>query len=150
VVEVIKNITQGDGFEAKTISASRMANIAKAYGWWLAKDCCTLAILKPVDFTLLKPRTADFLRDLFTQLFISTQVSVPVLGTSVPTTRNRGALEEVFIKAIRVEAVALGLIYFLSMDMSRSNEQDSEGLIKWASGVAVDTLRTGMDIVPNL
>jgi hypothetical protein len=23
-----------------------MANVAKAYGWWIAKDCCTLAILK--------------------------------------------------------------------------------------------------------
>jgi len=44
--EVIKNLKEDDGFDAKNISAARMANIAKAYGWWIAKDCCTLAILK--------------------------------------------------------------------------------------------------------
>lgn len=148
--EVIKNLKENDGFDAKNISGTRMANMAKAYGWWIAKDCCTLTILKPVDFTILKPRTADFLNDLFTQLFIATQVSVPVLGTSVPTTRNRGTLEEVFIKATRMEALALGLIYFLSKEMPRLKSEDGEGSVKWATGVAVDTLRTGLDVIPNL
>jgi len=148
--EIIKNLKEDDGFDVKNISRTRMANVAKAYGWWIAKECCTLTILKPVDFTLLKPRTANFLRDLFTQLFIATQVSVPVLGASMPTTRNRGAVEEVFIKATRIEALALGLIYFLSKEMSWSKDEDGEGLVKWATGVAVDTLRTGMDVIPNL
>lgn len=148
--EVIKNLKENDGFDAKNISGTRMANMAKAYGWWIAKDCCTLTILKPVDFTILKPRTADFLNDLFTQLFIATQVSVPVLGTSVPTTRNRGTLEEVFMKATRMEALALGLIYFLSKEMPRLKSEDGEGSVKWATGVAVDTLRTGLDVIPNL
>jgi nucleolar MIF4G domain-containing protein 1 len=76
-------------------------------------------------------------------------VSVPVLGTSVPNTHNRGALEEVFIKATRIEALGLGLLYFLSK-MSQPKGGNGEGLVKWATGVAVDTLRTGMDVVPNL
>jgi nucleolar MIF4G domain-containing protein 1 len=84
------------------------------------------------------------------QVFIGTQVSVPVLSTSVPTTRNRGALEDVFIKATRIEALSLGLLYFLGKEMSRIEGEDGVDLIKWAAGVAMDTLRTGMDVVPNL
>jgi len=148
--EVIKNLKEDGGFDVKKISGTRMGNVAKAYGWWLAKDCCTLAILKPVDFTLLKPRTSNFLKDFLTHLFISTQVSTPILGATVPTTRNRGAIEEVFIKATRIETLALGLVYFLSTEMTRPKDGEKEGLVKWASGVAVDTLRTGMDIIPNL
>ena len=34
------------GFDLKKISDTRMRNVARAYAWWLAKDCCTLAILK--------------------------------------------------------------------------------------------------------
>lgn len=44
--EVIKNLKEDGGFDVKKISGTRMGNVAKAYGWWLAKDCCTLAILK--------------------------------------------------------------------------------------------------------
>jgi len=44
--EVLKNIKEVDGFEVRNISGTRMANVAKAYGWWIAKDCCTLTILK--------------------------------------------------------------------------------------------------------
>jgi len=68
----------------------------------------------------------------------------------MPTTRNRGALEEVFIRATRVETLTLGLIYFLSKEMSQPQGEDDKGLAKWATGVAVDTLRTGKDIIPNL
>jgi len=42
------------------------------------------------------------------------------------------------------------VIYFLSKEMSWSKDEDGEGLVKWATGVAVDTLRTGMDVIPNL
>jgi nucleolar MIF4G domain-containing protein 1 len=77
-------------------------------------------------------------------------VSVPVLGTSIPTTRNRGGLEEVFIKATRIGALALGLLYFLHKKMSQPTDGNSEQLVRWATEVAVDTLRTGMDIIPNL
>lgn len=70
------------------------------------------------------------------------------MDASFPTTRNRGALEEVFIKAMRIEALAQGLIHFLSNEIL--NGQDGQGLVKWAIGVAVDTLRTGMNIIPTL
>lgn len=117
---------------------------------WVLRPRRSLSCYQPVDFTLLKPRTSDFLKDIFTQLFISTQVSTPILGAFIPATRNRGVIEEVFIKATRIEALALGLVYFLSTVMTKPKNGEKDGLIKWASGVAVDTLRTGMDIIPNL
>ncbi|KIM84076.1 hypothetical protein PILCRDRAFT_818381 [Piloderma croceum F 1598] len=148
--EILKNIKEDNGFEVRNISGTRIANVAKAYGWWIAKDCCTLTILKPIDFALLKPSTCTFLSNFFIHLFIATQASVPVLGNSIPTTRNRGALEQVFIKATRMESLALGLLFFLQKEMSQPRDGDSEQLVKWATGVALDTLRTGMDVVTNL
>ena len=46
--EIIKNLGDADmaGFNVKHISGTRMRNVARAFGWWIAKDCCTLAILK--------------------------------------------------------------------------------------------------------
>lgn len=57
--EVIKNLKEDDGFEVKNISETRMGNIAKAYGWWLAKDCCTLAILKVSRITSRSPQIIE-------------------------------------------------------------------------------------------
>lgn len=40
------NLDDDDGFETKSISKTRIENVAKAYGWWVAKDSASLAILK--------------------------------------------------------------------------------------------------------
>lgn len=46
-VEVIKNMKDEDGgFDVKSVSFSRMMNVARAYAWWIAKDCVTLGVLK--------------------------------------------------------------------------------------------------------
>jgi nucleolar MIF4G domain-containing protein 1 len=43
---VVKNVKEGDDFDLKIISDTRLRNIAKAYAWWVAKDSVTLAVLK--------------------------------------------------------------------------------------------------------
>jgi nucleolar MIF4G domain-containing protein 1 len=47
-LEVIKNLKDdGDSFGgSKKISSARIKNVAKAYAWWIAKDCSSLVILK--------------------------------------------------------------------------------------------------------
>ena len=88
-------------------------------------------------------------------IFFCSQVALPVVGLDVknlPNTRNRAAVEEVFIKATRAEAVGMGLVYFMTevfRDFS-SQEEELTKFVKWASGVAKDTLRTGLDIVPMI
>ncbi|KAL1738484.1 hypothetical protein HDZ31DRAFT_50919, partial [Schizophyllum fasciatum] len=153
--EVVKNLgdanDDSDDEAVKKISPARMRNVAKIYAWWIAKDATALTILKPVDFTALKPRGRAFLRELLVQVLMATQTASPVLG-AVPQTRNRGAVEEVFIKAARVEALAMGLVYFLTQAVMRdTTEDDALGrFVRWAGGVAKETLRTGLDVVPGL
>jgi len=154
--EIIKS-AQDDNLglsTGKTVSTAKMNNVAKAYAWWIAKDCCALSILKPVDFTILKPKTRTFLRDFFIQLFISSQASTPTyqaITKDTPLTRNRAAVEQIFIKATRIETLALGLLYFLGEAFRDEDDEDGRAeAVKWAVEVAKDTLRTGMDVIPNL
>ncbi|KAG2074305.1 ARM repeat-containing protein [Suillus decipiens] len=148
-VEVIKNLKDNDiEFDVKSMSPSRMKNVAKAYAWWIAKDCCTLTIFKPVDFTVLKPQTRTFLKELFVQLFIASQVSSPMLSNDsgdYPSIRNRGSLEEIFLKASRIENLGLGLVFFMS-----NTFKGEDGFLTWASSVAKETLQTGMDHIPRI
>ncbi|KAF9243388.1 hypothetical protein BU15DRAFT_86369 [Melanogaster broomeanus] len=146
--EIIKNLKDDDArFEVKSISSSRMGNVAKAYAWWISKDCCSLTMLKPVDFTVLKPQPRKFLKELFVQIFVASQASSPMLTTSFDgqSTRNRGAVEEIFMKATKIENLGLGLMFFLSHAFN-----GEEGLVKWASTVARETLQAGMDGIPRL
>ncbi|KIJ67003.1 hypothetical protein HYDPIDRAFT_26414 [Hydnomerulius pinastri MD-312] len=146
--EVIKNLKDDEGrFEVKNISSSRMKNVAKAYGWWIAKDCCSLTILKPVDFTVLKPQPRKFLKEFFVQIFVASQASSPMLANDANehSSRNRGTVEEIFQKATKIETLGLGLIFFLSNAF-----KGEEGLAKWASSVAREMLQTGMDEIPRL
>ncbi|KAJ7067055.1 hypothetical protein C8F01DRAFT_657335 [Mycena amicta] len=148
--EVIKNLQDEDDFDVKSISSTRIRNVAKAYAWWIAKHCVTLAILKPVDFTALKSQSTAFLKELFTQLFVYSQTAAPIISASaVSETRNRGSVEEIFVKATRIEALAMGLVYFLT-ETFRDVDNHDEGFVKWASGVAKDTLRTGIDGIASL
>ena len=144
--EILKNLSEDEraGFNVKSISSTRMRNVARAFGWWIAKDCCTLAILKPVDFTVLKPQTQTFMKELFTHLLANTQLSTPLLSMdNLPSTRNKGPLEEVFVKGAKVQTLALGLVYFI-----REAFKGDTGFLKWASQLALEVLRKGVDNVP--
>lgn len=45
--EVLKNVKDDvASFDIRKISNTRSMNVARAYAWWIAKDCCTLAIFK--------------------------------------------------------------------------------------------------------
>lgn len=162
--EVLKNMKDSEeSFEVKDTSSAKMNNIASAYAWWIAKGCVTLSVFKvrsfyisiflvtkllpqPVDFTVLKPRTRDFLSYFFRQLFINSQTSIPTLQSDLPATRNKASLEEIFVKAARIQVLAMGLVYFLTETKKGSEEE----FIRWAIGVAIDALRTGLDVVPAL
>ena len=101
-----------------------------------------------MDFTLLKPQTHAFLKDLFTQIFVASQVPSPMLSngpSDFPSTRNRGALEQIFSKASRIENLGLGLVFFMSNAFKRE-----DAFLMWASALAKETLQMGMDHIPRL
>ena len=99
-----------------------------------------------MDFTVLKPRTRDFLSHFFHQLFANTQLSTPILSGELPRTRNKGPLEDIFIKATRIQALSMGLVYFLT-EMKKASGKE---FIEWACSIAIDTLRMGVDVIPAL
>ena len=101
-----------------------------------------------MEFTQLRPIANTFLRQFLIQIFISTQVSTPVITNTIPSSRNRGAIEDVFVKATRIEALASGLVYYLSREMV--HDEPEGGFVKWAIGVALETLGMGMDVIPTL
>jgi len=72
---------------------------------------------------------------------------------SVTFTRNRNAIEEIFLKASRIQALAMGLVYFLTEILKEQKSQPEDGFSKymeWAVGVAKDTLQAGIDVVTSL
>jgi nucleolar MIF4G domain-containing protein 1 len=101
--------------------------------------------IQPVDFTILKAQTKQFLKELFIELFISSQISTPMISShhkEHSNARNRGAVEDIFKKATKVEVLAMGLVYFIS-----EHFRDEDELVRWASEVAMDTLRASVNIV---
>ena len=108
-----------------------------------------------MDFTRLKTQTRDFFEELFIQIFINSQRSTPLAHSNVKDlvfTRNRNAVEEIFIKVSRVEVLAMGLVFCLSESFPekyfKSDDVFSK-FLKWAVGVAKDTLRVGIDLIPT-
>ncbi|KIK62995.1 hypothetical protein GYMLUDRAFT_163506 [Collybiopsis luxurians FD-317 M1] len=155
--EVIKSLQEGgsgDDFGIKSISSTRVRNMAKAYAWWIAKDSISLSVLKPLDFTALKPQTRTLLQELFVNLFLSSQSKSPLVGLEVSSSRNRAPIEEIFIKASRLQTLSMGLVYFFSKGLSLEEAHDVDPnvikLVQWGVDIAKDTLRTGLDIVPDL
>lgn len=102
---------------------------------------------------ILKSQSRQFLQELLQHVFINSQTAMPLIDVGqMPTTRNRAAIEEIFVKATRIENLAMGLVYFLTRAFLQGAYGDEKmaNFVKWANGVALDTLRTGVDIVPTL
>jgi len=146
-IELLKRQEGETILESKVVGKRKSKNLAKAYAWWIAKDCCTLTILKPIDFTILKPQTQVFLKELLLWTFVNSQISTPVIVGNTDhllntLSRNRVVLEEIFKKVTRTETLAMGLLYFISEAFKKDLEADSCGFLGWAVEVAKETLRT--------
>ena len=86
------------------------------------------------------------MRELFVHVLANTQLATPLLSSEeLPCTKNKAPQKEVFIKGSKIQSVTLELVYFL-----RESFKGEEGTSKWASQVALQTLRTGMDVIPTL
>jgi nucleolar MIF4G domain-containing protein 1 len=106
--------------------------------------------LKPVDFTLLKDKTKDFLQEFLLQLFIDTQVSTPSIAEGPRslarkiTSRNRDLVEEVFWKISAHEGLRVGLYYFIGHVFKEEVDEDENGFVAWAVGVSKEALGSSL------
>ena len=109
----------------------------------------------------LKSQTRDFFKELFIHIFINSQRSTPLANSTnindkdLVFTRNRNAIEEIFNKASRAEALTMGLMFLLSelfpeKQYFHSDDDGFSMFLKWAIGVAKDTLRTVIDLIPSI
>lgn len=148
--EVVKGAdAQADAFGgdagAGKVGATKLENVARAYGWWIAKGACAITALKPLEFELLKPQTRRFVTRLLVHLFISTQVTSPAAPIA-KATRKREEVERVMLFAARVPTLQQGLLYFLNSAFMKPVEGPEAQLVQWAVGVAKETLAAGVDI----
>ena len=65
------------------------------------------------------------------------------------STRNRMHVEEVYIKVSRAEALTMELVFFLSESFLEKPDDGFSKLLKWVVGVAKETLRTGINLIPS-
>jgi nucleolar MIF4G domain-containing protein 1 len=104
---------------------------------------------------MLKPRTKDFLKELLVHILINSQLSTPFITSNtenITLTRQRGTIEELFIKATRADTVAMGLVYFMTEAFRDTlvQEDNLSRFLVWAVALAKETLQTGLDVIPGL
>ena len=109
--------------------------------------------MQPVPFRALRQaRSGDFLRQLIEATLLSTQSTSPILKASdLSRKRDRSSIEKIFIKVAAKSELAKGLRLLLEEDvLSEAEEGETDGLLKWAAGVAVDTLKTTSTLSASL
>ena len=103
--------------------------------------------LQPIDFTILKPRSRAFLTQLLTHTLISTQVSTPLLSTSIkdlPDTHHRGPLEEVIIKAFEAAHCPLHFLSEEHGELDLNEAPDLLGVLDGLDGSSVYASQRGI------
>ncbi|PWN42541.1 hypothetical protein IE81DRAFT_323301 [Ceraceosorus guamensis] len=158
---------------SNAMPARKMAHLARAYGWWIAKGALTLNVLKTVGFATLKPRGARFLQLLLAHVLLSTQVPSPLQtlriksapSLSLSKTKSLGAgdqqaLEEVLVSGtVGNQDLSKGLLYFIDAHVAKKNEiaqlvgrgEEVEGTrtrLLWAAATAKEVLSVGATIRP--
>jgi nucleolar MIF4G domain-containing protein 1 len=79
-------------------------------------------------------------------VLINSQVTTPIISSDpkdLSTPRNRGAVEEIFIKATKIDMLTMGLVYFLTEGF-RDELADADSILMWGVEIAKDILRRGV------
>jgi hypothetical protein len=101
-----------------------------------------------VDFSVLKGQARLFFIELFTHIFFSSHLANPSVTPekAIATTFDQTAIEEVFIKAVKMPNISTGIVFFLSKHVASRAEGAQEDFVGRACEVAMETLRTGLDV----
>ncbi|KAG8954229.1 suppressor of glycerol defect [Tulasnella sp. 424] len=146
-----------EGEEEKSVSRTKLRNLARAYAWWVAKGAVALDVFKPLNFLALKSQTALFLRTFFAQLFVSAQSASPLLDFATEDelevaslSRDREVLEVIVMKSIKSPSVVQGTMYFFESEaeefVGMAKDDGVRKLIRWGVKVAKETLGTGGEV----
>lgn len=114
-----------DYFQEKTVSRSKISNIARAYGWWFAKGALSLSAMKVIDFTSLKAQAIQFLQEVFIHLLLSAHTNSPMLTLCLASTKKSGP----FPKIGEIDQAAKESIESCLAKGTLSNKLLSQGLL---------------------
>ena len=138
----------------------RLENMARAYGWWFARNALNLSALKTVDFTALHTAGVYFVQQLLVHALIGTQTKMPIITTRVrtalaaeQTSANREAVERLIERGTAGNAgLAQGLRVFITTNLRVADLRmlignDSAVLerLKWAVLAARDATQAPTD-----
>ncbi|PWN50245.1 ARM repeat-containing protein [Violaceomyces palustris] len=123
---------QDDEVKARKTNPRRIANLARAYGWWMAKGSITLNALKTINFTEVRSRGVTFLQLMIVNTILSTQTNSPVAQTLKPPKGSSGdegsssgqlkPLESVLLKGTSGnQELCKGLLLFCQRYLDRNH-----------------------------
>ncbi|CDW97793.1 hypothetical protein, partial [Sporisorium scitamineum] len=136
-----------DDDEEKRVDPRRVANLARAYAWWITHDCLSLQSLKTVDFAALNPRPAEFLGLLLVHLILSIQsYKSPAKTLHLPTV-TAPLKQDKLTKLIQSNLVGgsidltRGLLFFINTKLGPRAQKE---LILGAEGKGKKELKNSM------
>jgi len=140
--EIVKAFSSRSNRDESECPLSKLTNIARALAWWISKDATSLTVFKPLDFGNLQPQTQVFLDIFFNQVFVSSQVTSPVVKEVNPEVRlDKKNLEAIFKKALKIPELSKGLLYIIP-SLFKQRKKKSE-FLTWAVDTVKYTLRSG-------
>lgn len=108
------------GVKGRHVAKRHVRNWAKTYGWCIAKEGTTLAVLKPINFTRLRPASTNFVEQLLISVIFASQTASPLL--ILPSTRladlDPTPLKEAVMKVANLPGLCEGLLYFLQTSLT--------------------------------
>lgn len=160
--------SEGKAFP-ENMSNNRIANVARAYGWWFAKGALSLSAMKVIEFTNLKSLGVEFLQQVIVHLLLSSQTSSPALTLALARQKKgsgqmriggkddidetaKQSIESVFVKGtFNNVTISQGLLFFLERNLKPkvcirvatklgADVRTREQLV-WARGVAKQVLK---------
>ncbi|PWN37286.1 uncharacterized protein FA14DRAFT_170159 [Meira miltonrushii] len=114
------------GGEKGMATEQGMANVARTYGWWMAKGSLTLEALRAVDFTTIR-KGVPFVQLLIIHILLSISSTSPVhtlMASKGPssqseTSKNQKAVETLFVQGTRAnQRLAQGLLIFMEQHLT--------------------------------
>lgn len=111
------------GGEKGMATEQGMTNVARTYGWWMAKGSLTLEALRAVDFTTIR-KGVPFVQLLIIHILLSISSASPVhtlmpSKSSSDTSKNQQAVETLFVQGTRAnQRLAQGLLIFMEQHLT--------------------------------
>ncbi|KLJ07216.1 hypothetical protein EMPG_17298 [Blastomyces silverae] len=145
------------------VTSKAIVNLAKMFGSMVADGALTLGILKVLDFAYLQPKTKTFVELLLVTVMIQTQqkrLKKPRKNEQAPSGSKEAdreefdekALADVFMRTRETPQIVPRLIYFIRKVIAKTDivaSKKEKRVVKWASKVALDTLKVVSRAIDN-